>query len=383
MTENQPTISEFSALPSCSVIASAQTWMEGEALRQLEATAQLPGMCQVVGMPDLHPGKNAPIGAAYLNSGQIYPHLVGNDIGCGMALWATGLSVRKKKLERWQKKLQGLDSPWEGDALAWRKQWGLEAEGLADFDASLGTIGGGNHFAELQAIEQVMLPEGLAAAGLDKTQLLLLVHSGSRGLGEAILRAHVAEHGATGLPASSEAAARYLQAHHLAQQWAEANRSLIALRFLDCLGESLPAAPVLEVCHNAVWQRPEGWLHRKGAAPADQGLIVIPGSRGSLSYLVKPLPSARSLWSLAHGAGRKWRRADSKQRLQGRYSLQDLQKTSLGSWVICENKHLLFEEAPEAYKPIDSVVGSLVEAGLLEVVASLRPLITYKTRRSA
>lgn len=88
-----------------------------------------------------------------------------------------------------------------------------------------------------------------------------------------------------------------------------------------------------------------------------------------------------SLWSLAHGAGRKWRRSDSKARLQGRYRPEDLYKTALGSWVICENRQLLYEEAPEAYKPIEQIVSALQEAQLLELVAELRPVISYKTRR--
>lgn len=279
------------------VIANAQTWMEGEALAQLRNSSHLPGMLQVVGLPDLHPGKNAPIGAVYLNADQIYPHLVGNDIGCGMALWQSPLLKRKKKPERWLKKLQGLEEPWTGDSVAWLKaqapaqDWSDEVQACA---SALGTIGGGNHFAELQEIAQIYDSEALNTAGIQPEQLLLLVHSGSRGLGEAILRHHLDHYGAQGLPADSEAATQYLQAHDVAVTWARANRALIAQRFLSCLGESLSfeQGPLLDLCHNAVWHCAQGWLHRKGAAPADQGLAVIPGSRGAYSYLVRPCPSA-------------------------------------------------------------------------------------------
>ena len=110
---------------------------------------------------------------------------------------------------------------------------------------------------------------------------------------------------------------------------------------------------------------------------------MIPGSRGTLSYIVRPrLETADlSLCSLAHGAGRKWKRNDVKGRLSKRYSVSDLTRTPLGGRVICEDKALMFEEAPEAYKDVAVVIDDLENAGLIDVVATLRPLITYKTRR--
>ena len=77
------------ARPRVTIIRSEKSWIEGEAVLQLEKTATLPGMRRVVGMPDLHPGKGTPIGAVFLSDDRVYPHLVGNDIGCGMALWTT------------------------------------------------------------------------------------------------------------------------------------------------------------------------------------------------------------------------------------------------------------------------------------------------------
>jgi release factor H-coupled RctB family protein len=91
-------------------------------------------------------------------------------------------------------------------------------------------------------------------------------------------------------------------------------------------------------------------------------------------------PGERSAYSLAHGAGRKWSRTDSRARLEKRYSAKDLARTELGSHVICENKELLYQEAPQAYKNITTVIDDLVQAGLIEVVAILKPLITYKVR---
>ena len=123
-------------------------------------------------------------------------------------------------------------------------------------------------------------------------------------------------------------------------------------------------------------------LHRKGAVEAESGFVVIPGSRGSLSYIVKPIGDGESrAWSLAHGAGRKWARSDARQRMRERFSVSELAQTSLGGRVVCEERDLLYEEAPAAYKNIEAVIADLVAAGLVSVIATLRPLLTYKTRK--
>ena len=89
-----------------------------------------------------------------------------------------------------------------------------------------------------------------------------------------------------------------------------------------------------------------------------------------------------NLWSLAHGAGRKWNRKSCRQRLRPRVHARALTQTALGSVVICEDRELLFQEAPQAYKKIDAVMADLVNQGYIRLVAALRPLITYKTRRT-
>jgi len=362
------------------IIASPSSWIEGEAERQLRATAALPGMKLAVGMPDLHPGKGTPIGAAFASVGLFYPHLVGSDIGCGMALWRTDLEARALKPDKAVRRLTGLDGPWDGDATAW-----LAADGLAPtpHDAALGTIGGGNHFAELQAVEQVHDQALFNALGFERGRLALLVHSGSRGLGEAILRAHAATHGAGALAEGTAAATAYLARHDHAVGWARSSRRLIAHRFAQALGTDVARA--LDACHNAVGPAIlDGcrcWLHRKGAAPADVGPVVIPGSRGTLSYLVVPTgPQVINAASLAHGAGRKWKRSEARERLEPRFTPEALRRTPLGGRVVCEDKQLLYEEAPQAYKDVDQVVGDLVDAGLVAIAATFRPVISYKTR---
>ena len=365
------------------IIASPQNWIEGWAIEQLKKTAELPHMKQAVGMPDLHPGKGNPIGAAFITEGVFYPYLVGNDVGCGMGLWTTTLQSRKIKLDRWVNKLTDLDGAWDGNISAWLEKYHLES---SDHDRSLGTIGGGNHFAELQKVESIKDEVAFNALGIDKDYLFLLVHSGSRGRGEAILRSHTEQYGALGLSENSEAAKHYLNEHNQALLWAKANRGLIAHRFLAALGSE--GECIIDVNHNTVTpiriNNLSYWLHRKGASPADEGIIMIPGSRGTFSYLVKPIGEHHeNAYSLAHGAGRKWKRSDSKGNLSQRFKIEDLTKTALGSRVICEDKDLIYEEAPQAYKNIDIVIQDMVDAGLLEVIAVFRPVITYKTRRRA
>jgi release factor H-coupled RctB family protein len=363
------------------LIASSNNWIEGMAVQQLEKTAELPGMRLAVGLPDLHPGKGSPIGAAFAAEGWLYPALVGNDIGCGIGLWRTELDGKKIKRETWADRLRNLDDGWDGDAGEFLGARGIEPSG---HENSLGTIGGGNHFAELQSVESIKNADACARLGLNPEAVCLCVHSGSRGFGEAILREHVAQFGFGGLTDGSDEALHYLRRHNHARRWAAANRELIATRMLDRLKTRGPRG--LDVCHNWVEQRHFGgrrcWLHRKGAAPSTEGPVVIPGSRGAFTYLVTPKePSERSAFSLAHGAGRKWSRTDSRARLEKRYTAKDLARTELGSHVICEDRELLYEEAPQAYKHITIVVDDLVQAGLAEVVAVLRPLVTYKVRR--
>ena len=362
------------------VIASPGTWIEGEALRQLEQTAALAGMREAVGMPDLHPGRGSPVGAAFASVGVFYPHLVGSDVGCGMALFALDLQRHKAKRDKIVQRLVGIEGPWDGDTREWLEARGAEP---TDFDRSLGTLGGGNHFAEVQTTEEVVDAGAFAALGLDARCLLLLVHSGSRGRDESILRAYAAAHGAGPLTAGTEDARTYLASHDAAVAWGRANRALIAHRVCERLGAA--SVGVVDVSHNSVTRASldgeAAWLHRKGAAPHDAGAVVIPGSRGASSYLVLPMGDGNAcLHSLAHGAGRKWTRSDARGRLKERVRAHELLRTPLGSAVICDDKDLLFEEAPQAYKNIEAVVGDLVNAGLASIVARLAPLVTYKVR---
>lgn len=374
-----------------SLIASADTWIEGLAIQQLIKTSELSGMYRVAGMPDLHPGRGYPIGAAFFTTNRVYPALVGNDIGCGMSFWQTSAKVSKVNLDKLAKKFEhveeSLDDSWS-ETIAHRKcEKGITTD---NYDHALGTIGGGNHFAEFQAIDEVYDQTALEYLGLNKRQLQLLVHSGSRGLGQSILVEHISKHNHDGLLVEGIGAGDsfqdYIRKHDEAVRWAELNRELIALRFLDSIRAKGDC--VLDINHNLVSAQSidgrEGWLHRKGATPSDKGYVIIPGSRGDYSYLVKPLCSNGdalkvSLFSLAHGAGRKWKRGECHGRLGHKYKREDLYRTALGSRVVCGNKELLYDEAPQAYKKCETVIKDMIDAGLIELVAKLRPVLTFKT----
>jgi len=365
------------------VVAGARSWIEGEAIDQLEKVGGRFGMKLAVGLPDLHPGRGHPIGAAFLTEHAVYPALVDNDIGCGMALFRTGIPAHFREQERWARRLEALEKPLADDELTFTS---AEAE-RAGWRESLGTIGGGNHFAELLRPEEVYDTTTLSGLGLEEKKLVVLVHSGSRGLGESILRAHAREHGDRPLT-SETGGSGYAQEHYLARHdeavaWARDNRRIIGERFLRAVRAE--GERVLDLVHNSVERRgPALFLHRKGAAPADKGVVVIPGSRGAHSYLVLPTAQAAQSdlcgWSLAHGAGRRWKRSDCKGRLT-RYTAASMEKTALGSKVICTDKSLLFEEAPQAYKDVEVVVGDLLAAGLVTLVARLAPVLTFKTAR--
>lgn len=371
------------------IFASDASWIEGAARAQLDQTAHALGMRAAVGMPDLHPGKGVPNGAAFLHETRLFPHLIGEDVGCGYALFHLELSARKLAVDKAAARLGALEDAaaarraevWEAANAMTTEAPRLEASEIEEATRRLGAVGGGNHFVELQRLDAIddAGDAALADAGVGAGALFLLVHSGSRGLGAALLRRHLAEHGARGLAGEDDAAAAYLAEHDGAAAWAKANRLALGLGAAD----RLRAKPRLlfDVAHNAIERRPEGWLHRKGAQPADRPALVVPGSRGEPTHWVRPHARAEALWSIAHGAGRKWARGEAKARLGAR--ARDLTRTRLGGHVLCGDRALLFEEAPEAYKPIAQVLADLSAFDLIEPVAALTPLVTYKSPPAA
>ncbi|MGK5740351.1 RNA ligase RtcB family protein [Micromonospora sp. URMC 103] len=367
--------SEFrspSPAATVTVFASPTSWIESEALAQCHQVAALDGMIHVAGMPDLHPGKGAPIGAA-MTSRLLYPLLVGSDIGCGIAVFPVRL--RRAVPERLAARFPDLDRPLDPERDAADPSWTVVAGDVpAGHVDGLGTVGRGNHFVELARIGAVLDPDHASRLGLDAGDLVLVVHSGSRGLGERILRAHTEVHGAG--PAPDPAA--YLELHDAAVRWGSLNRRLLAARVAHALGFA-PTEPIVDQCHNLVEVRDGGYLHRKGAAPGDGRDVLVAGTRGTPSYLVAAHAGPDANHSVAHGAGRKMSRADALRRGRAKHTVEELRRTPMGSVVVCGDRQLLFEEAPSAYKRIEHVITDLVDHGLATPVATTVPLVTYKT----
>lgn len=392
------------------IIANPDVWLEGEAIRQLHATAADPDCVRAVGMPDLHPGPGIPIGAAFAFANTVRPRLIGSDAGCGaivVALDSNKFSARTEQRARaefdddplshlhagdlcravWQRGPRGLldfDLP---DAVA------AVVEGLDDDDSSvvsgplpevhlpgmLGTIGGGNHFAEIGRVSAVIDPAAAQALGLRPRMLAVLCHSGSRGLGKALSDRWASQ--TIVAPDADE----YLAALAGAVRFARANRVVLAWRVLRALGlaRRTKIAHAFDVVHNTVRRECCGadplWVHRKGCAPAnrDQPTVVL-GSRGARSWVMRGRGNDAGLSSVAHGAGRKMQRSEARDKIRARYRRKELSRSADGAIAICDDTKLLYEEHPDAYKPIEPVIASLEDAQLADRVASIQPLLTVK-----
>lgn len=355
-----------------------KTWMEGDAVEQFKRVLNLPGILRGAAMPDLHPGRGIPVGAAFLSSKLIYPVLIGSDIGCGMRFCKTDLPEYKFKCDALIRKL--TDQPETRIRLIARRLLKERREdGIHDPAHLLGTLGHGNHFAELLCVDTVVEPELFEKYALEYKKLYLLIHSGSRGYGEKLWMSFCSDFRDRGAEADSEAGKRYLSEHDRLIRWGAFNRGVLADTSGELLGCRCDA--VLDNVHNSITEyQPGYWLHRKGAAEAKTGEpVIIAGSRGTCSYLVEALnPSEETLFSLAHGAGRKWTRQSTRARISERFSERELLKTKIGSRVVCPDKNLLYEEAPEAYKNIVQVIEDMREFGLIRIIARFRPVLNCK-----
>ena len=151
--------------------------MESEAIHQLEKVAAYRGVTAAVAFPDLHPGR-VPVGMAIAAEGIIYPHLIGNDIGCGMSFYRLGVEGRKISAE---KAAQGLKN-----ALSEENAAIAPDDFATPYASALGTVGSGNHFAELGEVFEIHNAALAERLGLSKREATLIVHSGSRGYGQHI-----------------------------------------------------------------------------------------------------------------------------------------------------------------------------------------------------
>jgi release factor H-coupled RctB family protein len=184
---------------------------------------------------------------------------------------------------------------------------------------------------------------------------------------------------------TGEAIGVYLAELAGACRYARANRFVLGYRMLRALGAARPGkvAGGFDVTHNDVVREMVGgapaWIHRKGAAPArGSDPTIVLGSRGAPSWVMRSCDCEEGLRSVAHGAGRRMNRAEARDKLRARYARSELRRSKLGGRVLCADPQLLYEEHPDAYKPVEPVVASLVEAGLATPVAELIPALTVK-----
>ncbi len=405
---------DSTALPAhARIVARDDVWMEGDAVMQFARVAGEPGCVRAVAMPDLHAGRGIPIGAVFAFDGRVVPSLIGGDAGCGVRVVATAAGrmapdkLTRRAREAMDDELLADCDPGELFEAAWRSgprgladlagvpediarlaadepDPGTGASGdvapfRAGFESALGSVGGGNHFVEISRVSEVRDAATAAAMGLTRDALVVVAHSGSRGLGSALAR-RWGEGALTG-----EAMLAYLQDLAGACRFARTNRFLLAARLLRALGAARGSKLVggFDVTHNDVVREEvsgaPAWVHRKGAAPArGREATIVLGSRGAPSWVMRASDCDDGLRSVAHGAGRRMGRTEAREKIKARYRRADLTRTELGGRVVCADAQLLLEEHPDAYKPIEPVVASLVDAGLATAVAALTPVVTVK-----
>ncbi len=443
--------------------------LEGDqSLQQVRNVAHLPGIRRYsLAMPDIHFGYGFPIGgvAAFgVDDGVVSPGGVGYDINCGVRLLATSLD--REDLQGGMKRAvdqlfrdvpSGVGSHGALRRLprrelekllvrgaGWAVEQGFgrvgdldltEARGAlpdADHEAvsdrayergldQVGTLGSGNHFLELQFVDEIFDPDAAAAFGLRPGQVTVMIHCGSRGFGYQVCDDYLGVMAAAAsryqielpdrqlacAPLHSPEARRYLGAMACAANYAWANRQMIMHLVEEALLRALSIGPkelglrlVYDVAHNiAKLERhtvdgvPEDLcVHRKGATRAfgpghpevpgsyrEVGQpVLVPGDMGSASFVCRGTQAAmeQTFGSTCHGAGRVLSRSAAIKRSQGRSIEREL--AAAGVMVRSQGRKTLAEEMPEAYKDVEAVVGVMDRAGVSPRVARLRPLGVIK-----
>lgn len=353
----------------------------------LERLGRAPDVQQVAVMPDVHLAADVCIGVVVATSHLIYPQAAGGDIGCGMLAVAVdvaasaltnpktaaqllneiGRAVPSRRRNRNAVIPQPADTA--NDRLSDAR---LESIRQKEGEIEFATLGSGNHFLELQADEE--------------DRLWLMVHSGSRALGQAIRDHHLAraqprEGRLRALDAESDAGKEYLHDTLWARQFAAASRKAMAEETGKVLARTLSCGISWETMiasdHNHVALERHGermlWVHRKGAMSAQLGQAgVLPGSMGSPSFHVEGRGCEEALCSSAHGAGR----ALSRGAARSKFSDRDLRRQMEGIWYDYRLTDKLRDEAPDAYKDIRAVLKAQRE--LVKVIRTLRPVLNYK-----
>jgi len=438
-----------------------------KALQQVANVAHLPGIVKCsLAMPDIHWGYGAPIGgvAAYdINeNGVVSPGQIGYDINCGVRLIRTDLSLKEVQ-SRIKDLVYGLynDVPAgvgskgdirvgvdeerkllvDGAKWAVKKGYGrnedlevTEENGAIDGanpdkvsdrayergKRQVGTLGSGNHFLEIQVIDQIYDKEAADVFGLDAGNITIMIHSGSRGFGYQICDEYsknmirclgkynisVPDKQLACAPVKSEEGQAYLGAMRCAANYAWANRQclmyLARKTFEKVFGQSekdLGMDLIYDIAHNIAkiekyavdGKEKPLCVHRKGATrafpPGHPELpekyksigqpVIIPGDMGRNSFLLVGTKKAEeSFFSTCHGSGRLMSRSAAIRACQGRSISRELEKK--GIMVMAAGRGTLAEEAPEAYKDVNDVVHVVHEAGISKRVCRMRPLGVVK-----
>ena len=345
---------------------------------------------QVAIMPDVHLANEVCVGVAVATRRLVYPAAVGSDIGCGMA--AIGFDADASVLDKERNAARVLAGMYRlipsikhtGEAVPQVLPTDLQGAALSDPRLEklkgrdgrfqFGTLGRGNHFVELQADED--------------NQLWLLVHSGSRGIGQAITAHHVRKardsrrhERFVSFEADSPDGQAYLADVGWAIGYAEQNRLAIVAAveqlLADLFGIVAKRESLIHSNHNHVrHELHDGqafWVHRKGAlAAANDEPGVIPGSMGSASFHVVGRGIEAALCSSSHGAGRELSRGNAMKQV----SVRRLEREMHGVWFDHRQAAMLRDEAPSAYKDIHAVMHAQRE--LTRIVRRLRPVLSYK-----
>jgi tRNA-splicing ligase RtcB len=434
-----------------------------ESPRQVANVAHLPGIVKYsLAMPDMHWGYGFPIGgvAAFdMQEGIISPGGVGYDINCGCRLMTTHLTLpdirpRLKDLvtalfqnvpsgvgstgpiklkEKEERKVltdgarwavehgfgnsEDLDHTEEAGALAGADPEKVSARAMERGREQLGTLGSGNHFLEIEVVEEIFDPQAASVFGLEKGQVAVMLHSGSRGFGHQVcddylarMVKHIDDLGVD-LPDRQLACAYipsprgqdYLAAMACAANYAWANRQMLMHWTRETFEKTLNVGPkalgmrlLYDICHNIAkietlpvdGKDQTLCVHRKGATralPAGHPLVpasyrtigqpvLIPGDMGSGSYVLAGTTKAmeETFGSSCHGAGRLMSRSQATKISRGRSITKDM--ADKGVIVMASGRGTLQEEIPEAYKNLDWVVDVVHRAGLARKVARLRAL---------
>jgi len=375
--------------------------------RQVANVACLPGIVgPALAMPDIHFGYGFPIGgvAAFdVDEGVVSPGGVGWVVKQG---WG------------WTGDLDALESH---GCLPGANPDAVSARAIERGLPQVGTLGSGNHFGEINVVEEIYDTTAAGIFGLEEGQIVFFIHCGSRGLGHQVaddamktMRSSLDSHGLdlpdpqlVCAPVASKQGRTYLGAMRAAANYAFANRQMITClareafsRVLGRSEEDLGMAVVYDVCHNIAkieehtWQgRPrQVCVHRKGATRAFPAHhpevperyravghpVLIPGDMGRYSYVLVGADRAmeESWGSTCHGAGRLKSRSRARKDLKGRQIDREL--ADRGIYVRAESRRVLAEEASEAYKDVAEVVDVVTGAGLVRPVARLRPIGNIK-----